>query len=52
MESVKIKQLSVSVDNSEIISDLSLDINRGDVIALLGPNGHGKSTSLREFLQR
>ncbi|MDY5649871.1 MAG: Fe-S cluster assembly ATPase SufC [Candidatus Enterosoma sp.] len=50
MESVKIKQLSVSVDNSEIISDLSLDINRGDVIALLGPNGHGKSTLFHAIL--
>jgi ATP-binding cassette subfamily F protein 3 len=30
-----------------IINDLSLDVNRGDRIALVGPNGVGKSTLLR-----
>jgi ATP-binding cassette, subfamily F, member 3 len=36
-----------SYDGRVIIDGLSLDVNRGDRIALVGPNGVGKSTLLR-----
>ena len=31
----------------EAVSDLDLDVRRGELVAFLGPNGAGKSTSLR-----
>lgn len=42
--SLSLKNLSIKVQASEIIHDLSLSINPGEVHILMGPNGSGKST--------
>lgn len=42
-----VEDLFKSYDGRVIINGLSLDVNRGDRIALVGPNGVGKSTFLR-----
>ncbi len=39
-----IKNLSVVVDNKNILRGIDLNIQEGKVIALMGPNGAGKST--------
>jgi ATP-binding cassette subfamily F protein 3 len=44
---VTIEGLTKGYDGRVVIDDLSLDVNRGDRIALVGPNGVGKSTLLR-----
>lgn len=50
MESLIIKDLYVSTENKEILKGVNLEIKKGEVIALLGPNGHGKSTLLNVIM--
>ncbi|MFB5660831.1 Fe-S cluster assembly ATPase SufC [Alteribacillus sp. HJP-4] len=41
---LKIENLSVEIEGSEIIKDFNLEINGGEIHAIMGPNGTGKST--------
>ena len=41
---LKIKNISKSIDRRKIIQNLSLSINPGSINGLLGPNGSGKTT--------
>ena len=42
--SLEIRNLHVSIDGQAILKDFSLSIPKGEVHALMGPNGTGKST--------
>ena len=44
MSTLKIKNLHASVDGKEILKGVNLEVSEGETVALLGPNGHGKST--------
>ena len=41
------KQFTVKKKVTHAVTDLNIDVERGELVAFLGPNGAGKSTSLR-----
>jgi len=41
---IKIEDLSVNVNDRKILDNFNIDINDGEIHAIMGPNGTGKST--------
>ncbi len=41
---LNIRNLHVAINGKEIVKDLNLSVNNGEVHAIMGPNGTGKST--------
>lgn len=44
MATLRIQNLHVEVEGKEILKGVTVNISEGETVALLGPNGHGKST--------
>lgn len=47
MEVLRINNIKKSFDGQEVLKDISLSINKGEVVSIIGPSGSGKSTLLR-----
>ena len=41
---LEIKDLQVSINDNQILKNLNLTVNQGEIHAIMGPNGSGKST--------
>lgn len=44
---ITVKNLKKSFGNLEVLKDINLHVDKGEVISILGPSGSGKSTFLR-----
>ena len=44
---LSVRQLCKSFGKNQVLKGIDIDVNRGDVIAVIGPSGCGKSTFLR-----
>jgi zinc transport system ATP-binding protein len=45
-----VKHLTVTLDGSSILSDLSFTVNEGEFLTILGPNGSGKTVLMKALL--
>ncbi|HHW08276.1 MAG TPA: ABC transporter ATP-binding protein [Clostridia bacterium] len=46
---LQIENLTFSYGENDVVSDVSLHVNRGEFVGLIGPNGSGKSTILKNI---
>ncbi|MBW6464342.1 MAG: ABC transporter ATP-binding protein [Dethiobacteria bacterium] len=44
---LEVKNLTVSYDTAMILNDVSVSVDKGELVSLVGPNGAGKSTFIR-----
>ncbi|MCQ2910752.1 MAG: metal ABC transporter ATP-binding protein [Clostridia bacterium] len=50
MSLLSCKNLSMSYDNNNALTDISFDVDNGDYLCIVGENGSGKSTLLKGLL--
>ena len=50
MNKLVIKDLHVSAGDKQILKGIDLEVNEGEIHAIMGPNGNGKSTLLSTIM--
>jgi len=46
---LSIENLNAYYGQAHVLKDVSMTVNKGEVVVMLGPNGHGKSTLLKSI---
>ena len=46
---LNVTELNAYYGEAHVLHDISISIKQGEVVVMLGPNGHGKSTLLRSI---
>lgn len=47
---ISLKNLAVSFDKREVLNNVTFEINQGDILAIIGPNGSGKTLLIKSIL--
>ncbi len=47
---IELSNISVQFDGRQVLDNVSLSINKGEITTLIGPNGAGKSTLVKVLL--
>ncbi|MGL4951641.1 MAG: Fe-S cluster assembly ATPase SufC [Mycoplasma sp.] len=47
---LSIKNASIAVNNNKILHSITMDIKEGDIVAIMGQNGQGKSSLLKSIM--
>ncbi len=47
---LEVKGIDTYYDDSHVLAGVSLEVDRGEIVALLGRNGVGKSTALKSIM--
>ncbi len=50
MSILKVEKISKKIGKKEILHNVSLELNKGDILAFIGPNGAGKTTFIKCIL--
>ena len=50
MAIIEVSNLKKSYGNLDVLKQITFDVNKNDVVAVIGPSGSGKSTMLRSLV--
>ena len=50
MSFIEARDLSVVINGNKIIENVTFEVDKGDVVSIIGPNGSGKTTLVRAML--
>ena len=50
MSLITVKNLAVSYGANVVLRDVSLTLEKGEIVTIVGPNGSGKTTAIKTLL--
>ena len=50
MALLRLEQVTASYGNIQVLKEINLEVNEGEIVTLIGANGAGKSTTMRTIM--